>query len=216
MQFNKVIISLVAGLSFALSGHAQTTNILDWQFNTSDNPAEPNWLTSVNPDGGDPDATFTGSSINYSFFPRPGFGEVGGTWEIDFGQLQLAMNRSAKGPVSYTLEVYQFIDTGRAFYPGALSLSPAGSQFVSEKVYVPQTGDMLGAWYVDTYSWSSVNLDPTISLGITGAGGNPILLDEVKLTIVGNLTLVPEPGSGLIAVIGLLVLGVRSWFRKRA
>jgi len=216
MRLNKAILTLVSCLSLAFVGQAQTTNILDWQFDTADNPAAPTPETTINPDGGAPEATFTGSSINYEFFPRGGFGPPIGTWEIDFGQLQLSMDRSAVGPVSYTLQVYQFIDSGRSFYPGALSLSPAGSQFVSESVYVPQAGDMLGAWYVDTYSWSAVSLNPSILIGITGAGGSPILLDEVKLTIVGNLTLVPEPGFGLIGSVGLVVFGIRSWLRQKA
>ena len=139
-----------------------------------------------------------------------------GTWEIDFGQLQLTMNRGAVGPVSYTLEVFQFVDSSGSFFPGNLSLTPAGAQLVSSSVYVPQTSGMIGSWYDNTYSWSAVTLSPSIVLDISGAGGNPILLDEVKLTIVGNLTAVPEPSCGLIAAAGLLAFGLRSWLRRRA
>jgi len=220
MRLNKSILSLVPCVLVALSGQAQTTNILDWQFSTADNPAAPTPETTINPDGGTPLATFTGSGaggsgVNYAFFSRQGAGPPTGTWEIDFGQLQLTMDRGAVGPVSYTLQVFQFVDNTRSFFPGALTLSPSGAQFVSENVYVPQSGDMLGAWYVDTYSWSAVTLNPSISLGITGTGGSPLLLDEVKLTIVGNLTGVPEPGTAMIAVVGLLAFGVRSWLRRK-
>jgi len=89
---------------------------------------------------------------------------------------------------------------------------------VSETVYVPRTGSMIGSWYEDTYSWSDVNLSPTVSLDISpGAGGSGALLfDEVRLTIVGQLGPVPEPSVGLITVAGLLALGVRSWLRRKA
>jgi hypothetical protein len=149
-----------------------------------------------------------------------------GTWEIDFGQLQLTMDRGAVGPVSYTLEVFQFVDSSGSFLPGNLSLMPtpdAGflpdgitSKPVSSTVYVPQTSGMIGSWYDNTYSWSAVTLNPSIVLDISGAGGSPILLDEVKLTIVGNLTSVPEPSCGLITAAGLLAFGLRSWLRRRA
>ncbi len=210
----KAVLCLVLCLSFALAGQAQTTNVLDWQFNTADNPAMPTPDTTINPDGGNPEANFIGSSINYSFFPRPGFGSPIGTWEIDFGQLLLNMDRSAVGPVSYTLQVFQFVDS-IGLYPGKLSFSIGAPDSFTSSVYVPQTGDMLGAWYENTYSWSAVNLNPTITLGITETDGNPLLLDEVQLTIVGNLSLVPEPSSGLIATIGLLAFGIRSWIRRR-
>jgi hypothetical protein len=221
MRLNKAVFCLVSCLSFAFAGQAQTTNILDWQFSTGDNPAEPTPGTTINPDEGAPSARFTGSSINYSFFPRQFYSTPepnsipSGTWEIDSGQLQLSMDRSAVGPVSYTLQVFQFV-TVDSFFSGHLSLSPASDANnlpVSRVVYVPQTAGMIGSWYEDTYSWSAVNLNPSISLSLTGADG-PIMLDEIKLTIVG--TLVPEPSFGLIAAAGLLAFGIRSWLRRKA
>lgn len=212
---------MVPCLSLALAAQAQTTNVLDWQFNTGINPAAPTAATTINPDGGSPTATIfdtsgNGTGINYSFAARPGAGSPTGTWELDFGQLLLTMDKGAVGPVSYTLQVFQFIDSGGSFFPGNLDLSPVGSHFDSRSVYVPQTAGMIGAWYEDTYSWSSVTVDPRITLGISGDSGNPILLDEVKLTIVGNLTSVPEPSCGVITAAGLLAFGLRSWLRRRA
>ena len=220
VRYIKAITSLVPCLFLAIVAQAQTTNILDWQFSTGANPALPTPASTINPDGGTPLATFidssaTGTGINYSGAPRPGAGSPSGTWEIDFGQLLLTMDRSAVGPVSYTLQVFQFI-TGDSFFPGTLSLAPSPDSNVPVRsVYVPQTPGMIGAWYVDTFSWSAVNLNNSaISLDITGAGGNPILLDEVKLTIVGNLTSVPEPSCGLITAAGFLAFGLRSWLRR--
>jgi hypothetical protein len=222
MRLSKTIISIVPCLSLVFAAQAQTTtNILDWQFSTGSNPAAPSPATTVNPDGGAPQASIidtsgNGTGANYSFPARPGAGSPMGTWEIDFGQLQLTMNRGAVGPVSYTLEVFQFVDSSGSFFPGNLSLTPAGAQLVSSSVYVPQTSGMIGSWYDNTYSWSAVTLSPSIVLDISGAGGNPILLDEVKLTIVGNLTAVPEPSCGLIAAAGLVAFGLRSWPGRKA
>jgi hypothetical protein len=220
VRFSKVLLSLVPCLSLVLVTQAETTNVLDWQFASGNNPAVPTAATTINPDGGSPLATFidsspSGNGINWSGPTRPGAGSPTGTWEVDFGQLLLTMDVGAIGPVSYTLQVFQFIDN-TGFFPGNLSLSPEGSQLVSSSVYVPQTAGMIGAWYVNTYTWSAVSLDPTIALDITGAGGNPILLDEVKLTIVGNLTQVPEPSCSLIAAAGLFAFGLRSWSRRKA
>ena len=222
MRLNRTIISIVPCLSLAIAAQAatQTTNVLDWQFNTGANPTAPTAATTINPDGGSPTATIfdtsgNGTGINYSFAARTGAGSPMGTWEIDFGQLLLTMDKSAVGPVSYTLQVFQFIDQSETFFPGDLELSPNGFHFVNSTVYVPQTTGMIGAWYEDTYAWDAVTLSPSIRLSISGDSGFPILLDEVKLTIVGNLTAVPEPSSGLIAAAGLLAFGLLSRLRRK-
>ena len=135
---------------------------------------------------------------------------------MENGQLQLSLDRAAVGTVAYTLQVWQFVDSGRSFYPGALSFSPSGAQVGPETVYVPQSGTMIGSWYETTYSWSDVTLDPSISLDITASPvSGAVLFDEVRLTVVGDLVPVPEPSAGLMTLAGLLAFGVISWYRRK-
>lgn len=224
MKLNQAIISLIAGASLALSGQAATTNILDWQFSTADNPASPTPGTTVNPDGGNPLATFTGD--NNTYYPGTGgvlAGSPTGLWEMlngstVNGHLTLTMDAGGIGTGDYILQVFQFVDSTRSFYPGSLTFSIGQPDSASESVYVPQTGSMIGSWYESTYAWSAVNLTTGITLDMSGAGGpnTGVFFDEVRLTVVGNLGPVPEPSSSVIAAVGLMVLGIRSWIRRRA
>jgi hypothetical protein len=219
MKPKPIITSIALFLLLALTGQAQTTNILDWTFSTSANPSAPDTATSINPSGGDPEATFTGNNNTYfvGTGPQGLYGSPTGLWDVENnGQLALTLNLSAVGTVNYTLQVWQFADSSRSLYPGTLTLLPAGAQFVSESVYVPQTGTMIGSWYEDTYSWSDVALNPSVTLDITpGTGSVALLFDQVQLTIVGDLVPVPEPSCGLIALAGLAAFGMISWFRRK-
>jgi hypothetical protein len=218
MKLNKAILSVAACGLLALTGQAATTNIIDWQFSVAGNPASPTAGTTVNPDGGNPLATFSGANNTYFFGSGPSglYGSPTGLWDVEDGSLQLTLDLGGVGTAQYILEVFQFADSGRSFYPGTLTLSPEGAQFVSESVYVPQSGSMIGSWYEDTYSWSAVNLTSGITLNISGATPNTgILFDEVRLTVIGNLGPVPEPSSSLITAVGLLAFGFRSWLRRK-
>jgi hypothetical protein len=219
MKPKRIIITLAACLSLAVTAQAVTTNVLDWTFSIAGNPVAPNLPTTINPSGGNPQATIFGN-INTYFFGSAAnqpslYGSPTGIWDIEgsAGHMTLSLNLTgAQKVVGYNVQIYQFADEGRAFYPGNLTLSPSGAQFVSESVYVPQSGSMIGAWYLDTYSWNSVVPSSSLSLDIApGAGSSAMLFDEVKLTVLVD---VPEPSSGLIAMVGLLAYGVRSWLRR--
>jgi hypothetical protein len=219
MKLKTIIVGVVACLSLAVAAQAATTtNILDWTFSTSANPSAPDAATSINPDGGNPEATFTGNNNTYYFGagPQGVTGSPTGLWDMENGQLQLSLDLAAVGTVAYTLQIWQFADAGRSIYPGAVSFSPSGGQFVSETVYVPQSGNMIGSWYEDTYSWSGVALDPSVSLDITASPvTGAVLFDQVQLTVVGDLVPVPEPSCGLMTLAGLLAFGMISWCRRK-
>ena len=136
MKLKTVIISMVLCLPLALMGQTATTNVLDWTFSTADNPAAPDAATSINPSGGDPRRPFPGNNNTYFFGPGPQglYSQPTGLWDMENGQLQLSLDRAAVGTVAYTLQVWQFVDSGRSFYPGALSFSPSGAQVGPETV----------------------------------------------------------------------------------
>jgi hypothetical protein len=213
MRLNRVFLGLVSSLSLALAGQAATTNILDWQFSTADNPAPP--TIAVNPDGGNPLATFTGPNNTYFFGTGPNglFGSPTGLWDVEAGQLALTLQLSGVGPVDLTVVITQFVDQNRALYPGTISFSIPGGTLVNEVVAVPQTGNMIGSWYRDTYQWTAADAGAgpiTLDLG-PAAAGTGMLLDEIQFT----LTEVPEPGCGLLAGTGLLALAMRYWSRRK-
>ena len=220
MRLNRALLSLVSSVALVLVGQAQTTNSFDWQFSTADNPASPPTNSITNPSGGDPQATFTGPNNTYFFGSGPGglYGTPTGLWDVEAGQLTLTLNRISVTTVDYTVVITQFADQGRALYPGTISWSVPGVQFISETVKVPQSGNMIGSWYVDTYQWTDVDASSgpiTLDIG-PAAAGTGLLLDEVQFSIVGALAEVPEPGFGLLAGTGLLALAMRYWPRRKA
>jgi hypothetical protein len=224
MKLNRVIISLVPCLALVLTAQAATpsTNIWDFTFSvraiTNTPPDAPPVGNSITPDGGNPRAIIFGNNNTYFFGTGPNglYGSPTGLWDVEGaagGHVQITSDLVTPFPVTYTLKIWQFADDGRSFYPGTLSLSPSGAQFVSESVYVPQSGNMFGAWYLDTYSWSSFIPSTTISVDINpGPGSGALLFDEVQLTAVLNA---PEPSSCLIGAAGLLLFGIRSWLRRK-
>jgi hypothetical protein len=215
MKPKRIIASLATSLSLVVTAQAAvTTNVLDWTFSTFAITNAPDAATSSNPSGGNPLATFFGNLNTYYFGTGPQglFGPPTGLWDVeDGGHLTLSLNLAGQNQVvGYSVQIYQFAD--QSFYPGTLTLNPSGS-FVSESVYVPQTGNMIGAWYIETFTWNSVVPSANLTLDISpGAGSSAMLLDEIKMTV---MTDIPEPSSGLIAAAGLLAFGIRSWLRRK-
>ncbi len=223
MKASEIILSIGAGLSLVLTSQAQpTTNTLDWNFSSGGNPSPINASGTINPSGGNPTATFFGNNNSYFFTTVPGsggangyYGPPTGLWDVNNGELDLTLNRTAPSPVDYKVVITQFIDAPfGGLYAGTVGFSVPNAQFLARIVVVPQTGNMGGFWAADTYSWTGVSLlgtNVTMNIKPTGAA---LLLDDVQFTIVGGLIPVPEPGVSQVAAIGLIAFGMVSWFRR--
>jgi hypothetical protein len=151
--------------------------------------------------------------------PNGVFGPPTGLWDVQGGgQIHLTLDRTSASPVDFTVVITEFAD--RSFYPGTISFSLPGVVHVGETVVVPQTGNMTGSWYAETYQWSQVNLGGnTITLDITpdiSVPGAALLVDDVQFSITGNLTVVPEPGFSGLAAAGLLAFAMRNWSQRKA
>ena len=221
MKASEIILSIGAGLSLVLTSQAQpTTNTLDWNFSFAGNPSPINASGTTNTSGGTPTATFVGNNNTYFFNTTPlggangYFGARDGLWDVNNGELDLSLNRTAPSPVNYWLVITQFIDN--QLYPGTVGFSVPNAQFVNRNVVVPQSGNMGGFWAADTYSWTGVSLPGTpVTMNINpGTIGTALLLDDVQFTISGVLIPVPEPGISQIAAVGLIAFGMVSWFRR--
>ena len=217
MKASEIILSIGAGLSLVLTSQAQpTTNTLDWNFSFAGNPSPINASGTTNTSGGTATATFVGLNNTYFFNSGPGgasgyFGPPTGLWDVNNGELDLSLNRTASSPVNYRVVVTQFIDN--QLYPGTVGFSVPNAQFLNRNVVVPQSGNMGGFWAADTYSWTGVSLSGanfTMNLN-PGTAGTALLLDDVQFTIVIP---VPEPGVSQVAAIGLIAFGMVSWIRR--
>ena len=225
MKVRKIIVSIVTCLSLALTARAATdTNILDWNFSHAGNPVSPDTEHSILPPGSTALATFLGPADYYfgnAFNDPTHYGSPTGVWDM-YGTLNLSLDRTSLAPVDYILQITQFVDNS-GFLPGTVSMQNAQHTlldplYLGRTVVVPRTGSMFGVWVMDTYEWTSVELFPndiTLSIG-PGVGSGELLLDNIRLTVAGNLVVIPEPSCALIGMVGLVALGIRSRFRYSA
>lgn len=229
MKLHSLVLGILPFLSLTVLAQAPTTT-LDWKFSNTANPASPTPSGTVNPSNATATATFSGGMLTYIFGQGPEgiYGTPTGLWAMEQSatapQLTLNVNQTPVSTVDLSLVVTHFVDNLQ--FPGAISLAlgdPATTtptyQY-SREVVIPQTGVMTGSWVADTYSWGALNyadfdLRQLVINLVPGAASGGLLLDEVKLTIVGEIA-VPEPMVGQLAGLGLLLFGVRSWLSRRA
>jgi hypothetical protein len=223
MKLNRIVLGVVPCMALALTGFAQTTTF-DWTFSSAGNPSTPDAIS--NPSGATASATaqVPPGNLTYYFgeFPNGAAGTPTGLWDYvsgtdGTGGINLSLDKAALTTVSYTLIVKQFIDgSGGAFLSGDLNFSVPGGTRIDRTTIIPQTGNMLGSWVQDTYTWSGVS--GIISLDIIPApnpNSGEVLLDEVSFTITGPLTAVPEPGALQLLAAGLGVFGCGAWIRRK-
>jgi len=229
MKLQRLILGIAPCLFLALSAHAQTTlTTLDWKFSTPGNPAAPSTSGTTNLTGGAATATFTQGVNTYISGMGPGglYGTPTGLWAMDWAgqtppELALMLNQTPVQSVDLTLTVTHFVDNSQ--YPGTLSFSLPNAVPIGRQVLIPQTGSMMGFWAADTYSWAGVTYPAwgnangaPITLDLfPGTQYGSLLLDEVKLSILGAVSTVPEPMAGQLAGLGLLLFGLRSWLRRK-
>ena len=218
MKLHQFAIGMVSCLSLAVASHAQT-NTVDWKFSVAGNPSAPTTSTTTNV------ATATFVSGNNSYFfgtgPEGLYGSPTGLWSmarLNQGEAVLELKLAETVPATtadLSLVLTHFVDSG-AFFPGTVSFSLANAIYEGRTEVVPQTGDMVGAWFADTYRWDDVSFPLEIALEISpGEGNGSLFIDEVLFTISGELVPIPEPMSIQLAAAGLLVFGVGTWLRRR-
>ncbi len=228
MKLHQFVIGTVAGLSLALTVQMATAQVtLDWKFNTGANPSLPDVVTGTTNAA---TATFLPGG-NYTYFPSTGpfglYGTLTGLWAMEKSAdtapaLELKFDQTPVTTVDLTLVLTQFIDNSQ--FPGTVQFPLPGAVFMGRQTVQEQTGDMIGAWFADTYAWTGISFpvgDALNGAPITlalfpGLNSSGLLLDEVSLTIIGAVSTVPEPMCGQLAGLGLLLFGLRSWLRRRA
>lgn len=228
MRPHHILAGVLSSWLLAVTAQAQTqTTTLDWKFSTAQNPAPP--TTQENPTGGTATATFIEGNNTYYFGQGPEgvFGTPTGLWSMDpldgkAPKLQLKLDRTPVQSVDMTVVVTHFVDN--SLYPGVLGFSLPNAVNLGRQVVVPQTGNMIGFWVADTFSWTGVTFPAwggvngaPITLDLfPGMANTGLFLDEVKLSIFGAVSTVPEPMAGQLAGLGLVLFGLRSWLRRKA
>jgi len=218
MKFSKVITGVATFVLLACVAKAAETNRFVFPWSNSDNPASPDPILSLDPSGATARATLVGSDDYYfgnAFNDAAHYGTPTGIWDV-YGSVNITLDRTSVTPVDFIIQITQFYNPS-GFLPGTVSLSIPGSTYVGRTVDIPKTGSMFGAWVTDTYQWSQATLFPTFfNLTISpGTGNGELLLDKVTLETHGTLG-VPEPSCSLLALVGLMTLGIRSFRRRKS
>lgn len=224
MKPQQFVLGLAGYVALALSAQAQVTT-LDWQFTYPGNPQVPTSSSTTNAAG----ATFTtGNNKWWDTGPNGVFGTPTGLYSMDPSGgvapvLELKLDQTPVDKVDLTLVLTHFVDNAQ--FSGVVDFLPVHSttfDYVGRTTVVPQTGDMIGAWVADTWTWTGVTYPifgspngAPLTLDLFPGGTSSLMLDEVKLSILGAVSTVPEPVAGQLAGLGLLLFGLRSWLRRK-
>ncbi len=223
MNLKSILNGLAILLPMALASQAATPTILDSQFNNGTLPSSPaDSPNTVNNTGGDATLNITGTipPNHYYFNARPSYGTTErGTWDTFNSQFILNIGAGTTSPgetLAYTLTIDQFYDGGNLF-PAALSFS-IGTPESSTRTVLDST-PTLGQWVEDVFTWHVTPTQMLTPLSVTisadpTSSSSELFFDRVRWDIVGDIA-VPEPGTGVIAGLGLLAFGLRNWFRRK-
>jgi hypothetical protein len=76
---------------------------------------------------------------------------------------------------------------------------------------------MSGYWVEDTYHWTDLSVVDALTLQINSTSiYGALLLDRVKLDVVGDLVPVPEPATIQFAAMGALAFAARFLARRKS
>jgi hypothetical protein len=218
---NKHIIAVtILCLPLAFAAHGGMITILDWQFETSDNPAAPSAGITSNPSHGV--ATFSISpalppATEYFGFKAPGYGDQQGVWKASTGgQITLDLQSRAVNPAAslpYTVQIVRFISQLNFPFTSDLNFS-LGAPLTRTTSDPIQTVENVGSWVTDTYTWNVTPGTSPLSFTIAANPSNRgMLFDRITWTIDGDLVAVPEPVN--LALAGILGVGFGSWGFRR-
>jgi hypothetical protein len=215
MKLNQFIFGILPCMGLVLSAQAQMESTFDWQFSAAGNHVAP--TLSINPSGAISEIAYLDGPRTYYYGAEPSglFGTPSGLWSLEgAGDLIIGMDRTSLAPVDLTLVITQFIND---VLPGTVSFSLDGALFDGRTTIIQQTGTMSGYWVEDTYHWTDLSVVDALTLQINSTSiYGALLLDRVKLDVVGDLVPVPEPATIQFAAMGALAFAARFLARRKS
>ena len=203
-------LALVAGTVTSFAADADPVSSYEWNFSTSENPAEFTPVGPENPFGATWTADIdvgvgTGHSAGVFNPENPGaFGTQTGMWDILSGSVTVTIDLMPATTVDYTLKVTQFANLPGQFpFSMNLTFSLPGQTLVSSTSV--QTG-LEGDWIESTYVWQDLTSSGPITLTIFSDPGRGFLLDNLAVDVSGILVPVPEPTTPTLLALGTLSL----------
>lgn len=174
----------------------ENAKYLEWRFDTSDNPAEPeeNSLGS-----GLAIATMDPGEYGSGYYDDGGLGTQTGHWDLYGPSASMTINLDGLGtaPRELWLQVTYFKDLMQAptvMIDGAALLSEQHELLVEETV-------PFGDWYLDQYVWEVNPGQNNLQISIIPDAAYGSLIDQVVIDTIP----IPEPATGALLLVGVLL-----------